>query len=75
MDFPGGRFAIVSDPDGAAFGIVKTRRRRPSASHDNVTRAATLARRAAVAASSCRRARDGAHYVERCLPPPSPPRS
>ena len=24
MDFPGGRFAIVSDPDGAAFGIVKS---------------------------------------------------
>jgi predicted enzyme related to lactoylglutathione lyase len=24
MDFPGGRFAIVSDPQGAAFGLLKT---------------------------------------------------
>jgi predicted enzyme related to lactoylglutathione lyase len=23
MDFPGGRFAIVSDPQGAAFGLLK----------------------------------------------------
>jgi uncharacterized protein len=24
MDFPGGRFSIVSDPDGAAFGLLKS---------------------------------------------------
>ena len=24
MDFPGGRFAIVADPDGASFGLLKT---------------------------------------------------
>jgi len=24
MDFPGGRFSIVSDPEGAAFGIMKS---------------------------------------------------
>jgi predicted enzyme related to lactoylglutathione lyase len=23
MDMPGGRFAIVSDPEGAAFGLLK----------------------------------------------------
>jgi predicted enzyme related to lactoylglutathione lyase len=23
MDFPGGRFAILNDPQGAAFGILK----------------------------------------------------
>jgi predicted enzyme related to lactoylglutathione lyase len=23
QDFPGGRFAIVSDPQGAAFGLLK----------------------------------------------------
>jgi predicted enzyme related to lactoylglutathione lyase len=23
QDFPGGRFALVSDPDGAAFGLLK----------------------------------------------------
>jgi predicted enzyme related to lactoylglutathione lyase len=26
-DFPGGRFAIVSDPQGAAFGLLRTRQR------------------------------------------------
>ena len=25
MDFPGGRFAIVSDPEGAAFGLLRMR--------------------------------------------------
>jgi predicted enzyme related to lactoylglutathione lyase len=24
QDFPGGRFAIVTDPQGAAFGLLKT---------------------------------------------------
>ena len=24
QDFPGGRFAIVSDPQGASFGLLKT---------------------------------------------------
>jgi hypothetical protein len=24
QDFPGGRFAIVSDPEGAGFGLLKT---------------------------------------------------
>jgi uncharacterized protein len=27
QDFPGGRFAIVSDPEGASFGLLKTTRR------------------------------------------------
>ena len=26
QDFPGGRFAIVSDPQGASFGLLKTSR-------------------------------------------------
>jgi predicted enzyme related to lactoylglutathione lyase len=26
QDFPGGRFAIVSDPQGAGFGLLKTSR-------------------------------------------------
>jgi predicted enzyme related to lactoylglutathione lyase len=24
QDFPGGRFSIVSDPQGASFGLLKT---------------------------------------------------
>jgi hypothetical protein len=24
-DFPGGRFAIIADPQGAAFGLLKTK--------------------------------------------------
>jgi len=24
MDFPGGRFAIINDPQGAMFGLLKT---------------------------------------------------
>jgi hypothetical protein len=27
MDFPGGRFAILSDPQGATFGLLKTAQR------------------------------------------------
>lgn len=27
QDFPGGRFAIVMDPQGASFGLLKTRPR------------------------------------------------
>jgi predicted enzyme related to lactoylglutathione lyase len=27
QDFPGGRFAIVSDPQGAVFGLLKMRER------------------------------------------------
>jgi predicted enzyme related to lactoylglutathione lyase len=26
QDFPGGRFAIMSDPQGASFGLLKTTR-------------------------------------------------